>query len=146
VDVSVFVPADVRLKIISACDGRINTDHIIGDLVATSEQGAISTSVSGRAQIRSTSAVIRAFLQAESSRPSSLRTAGGIVLSMPLAVSATVEARACNGFKSLGFVWQASPLADGCEQANAVFGGGDSQVAISSGSFVDLRLRGTSRQ
>lgn len=146
-DVTVFVPADVRLQITSDCDGRINTDHVVGDLKARTDAGNISTSASGRARIRSDSGMIRAFLQAESALPSSLRTRGSIVLTMPPAVRVEIDALACGGLRSPEFNWQPEPAGAGCERAHAVIGEAASRLDVASlASFVELRLRGTARQ
>lgn len=147
VDLSVFVPVDVRLRVRSACDGRVDVAHVIGDLDVRTDAGEIRASASGNARIRSEAGNIQAFLQAESARPSEVRSRGGIVLTMPPAVRASVEAYACGGLRSLGFDWQSHSTRDGCEQASAVFNSAESRVRVASlGSFVDLRLRGTARQ
>lgn len=146
-DLAVFVPVDVDLSVRSACDGRISTDHIVGDLAASTDTGAIRASVSGRARLLSSAGPIQAFLQAESDRPSLVRSHAGIVLTMPPAVRAEVKVRACGDLRALGFDWTSHDLHRGCERARALFGSGDGRVEVASlDSFVELRLRGTARQ
>lgn len=146
-DLAVFVPVDVDLRVRSACDGRISTDHIVGDLAASTDTGAIRASASGRATLSSQRGVIRAFLQAESAQPSRIESAGGIVLTMPPAVRTRLQASACDGLRAAGFDWTPERNRDGCEAASIVLGDGASRVSVRSrASFVDLRLRGTARQ
>lgn len=146
-DLTVFLPTDVRLRVRSACDGRIDTDHVIGDLAASTDQGQIRASVSGRAELRSESGVIRAFLEVGSPKPSSVRSSGGVVLTLPPAVRTELDARACAGLSASGFAWTPEALGDGCARAHAVLGEAASRLSVvSDKSFVELRLRGSARQ
>ena len=145
VDLTVFVPAGLDVELLSACDGRISSDHVLGRMQVRNDSGGINVSAAGGADIQSVSGRVRAYV--ELAADSAVRSSGPIILTLPVATSGELEVSACGELIAEGFEWLPSGDRDGaCRLGRATLGEGGSRMRVdSAASFVEVRLRGAER-